>query len=292
MTPDEAADRYARFIWRTGLGDLTKGVYEQRVRSFLAWLASAGEQYADALTDEHVRDYACRDYRRQLLTVDKRSPATVSQHMSALGSFYEWLELGKPRGVSVDVPPSEKKGLVTEDLRKLLRVCQRRGLRDFAIGTLLFQTGVRVDELHNLDTDDVLLTERTGRLEVRYGKGGKPRQIPLAADTRDALRAWLAERSTLKGAGDTKALFLSRFGTRLSVRSLQEVMQDAGKAAGVHVSPHVLRHTFVRGLIEQGVDIVTAQELAGHKSINTTRGYATPRWENKEDAVELLGVDL
>lgn len=291
MTPDDAADRYARFIWRTGLGDSTKTVYEQRVRAFLSWLAGAGDQYDDALTDEHVRDYACRDYRRLLLTVQKRSPATVSQHMSALGSFYEWMELGKPRGVSVEVPPSEKKGLVAEDLRKLLRACQRRGLRDFAIGTLLFQTGVRVEELHRLDTDDVLLTERTGRLEVRYGKGGKPRQIPLSADARDALRAWLGERATKKGA-DTLPLFLSKFGTRLSVRSLQEVVQVAGEDAGVHVSPHVLRHTFVRGLIEQGVDIVTAQELAGHKSITTTRGYATPRWENKEDAVEKLRVEL
>lgn len=291
MTPEEAADRYARFIHRTGLGDSTKAVYEQRVRSFLTWLAGAGEQYADALKDEHVRDYASRDYRRMLLTQLKRSPATVSQHMSALGSFYEYMELGKPRGVSVEVPESDKKGLTADDLRKLLRACERRGVRDLAIGQLLFHAGVRVGEFAALDTDDVLLTDRTGRVDVRYGKGGKPRQVPLNAQARDALRAWLTVRATMKGA-DTPPLFLSSRGDRLAVRTIQDMLHKAGQSAGVEVSPHTLRHTFIRGLIEEGVDIVTAQELAGHKSINTTRGYAKPRWENKEDAVERLGVEL
>jgi integrase/recombinase XerC len=291
VTPDDAADRYARFIWRTGLGDTTKAVYEQRVRSFLTWLAGAGEQYADALTDEHVRDYACRDYRRMLLTQAKRAPATVSQHMSALGSFYDYLELGKPRGVSVEVPDSEKLGLESDDLRRLLRACERRGPRDSAIGQLLFHAGVRVGEFAALDVDDVLLTDRTGRVDVRYGKGGKPRQVPLNAQARDALRTWLAERATMKGA-DTPPLFLSSRGTRLAVRSIQDLIHKAGLAAGVHVSPHVLRHTFVRGLLEQGVNIVTAQELAGHKNLNTTRIYAKPRWESKESAVEKLGVEL
>ena len=177
MTPDEAGDLYARFIWRTALADNSKAVYENRVRTFLAWLAEAGPQFEDALTDEHVRDYACRDYRRKLLTVDKRSPSTVAQHMSALGSFYEWMELGKPRGVSVEVPPSEKKGLTEDELRKVLRSCQRRGVRDFAIGQLLFQSGVRVDELFHLDTDDLLITERTGPRVTRSRSGcgnGRP----------------------------------------------------------------------------------------------------------------------
>lgn len=291
MTPDEAADRYARFIWRTGLGDATKAVYEQRVRAFLTWLAGAGDQYADALTDEHVRDYACRDYRRMLLQTQKRAPATVSQHMSALGSLYEWLEIGKPRGVSVEVPESKKVGLTDDELRWLLRACERRGIRDLAIGQLLFHSGVRVAEFAVLDTDDVLLTERSGRVEVRYGKGGKPRQVPLSSQARDAVRAWLAQRATMKGA-DTPALFLSNRGTRLAIRSVQDVVHKAGQDAGIDVSPHTLRHTFGRGLVAKGVDLVTVQELMGHKNINTTRGYAQPRWENKEDAVERLGVDL
>jgi integrase/recombinase XerC len=291
LTPDEAGDLYARWVWRTGLGDATKGVYEQRVRSFLAWLIEQGEQYADALTNEDVRDYASRDYRRKLLTVDKRAPSTVAQHIAALGSFFEWAELGKPRNVSVEVPPSQKKGLTEDELRKVLRACQRRGPRDFAIAQVLFQSGVRVDECVHLDTDDLLITERTGQLVVRYGKGGKPRTLPLSAQARDALRDWLEARREVKGA-DTPPLFLSTRGERLAVRSVQDVMSKAGQAAGVKVTPHVLRHTFGRRSVEAGTDLEALRQLMGHKSIQTTAGYTRPRWENLEEAVERVGIDL
>lgn len=291
VTLADAGDLYTRWVWRTGLGDHTKAVYEQRVKAFLAFVADGGDQYADALTDEHVRDYAARDYRRHLLTVDKRAPSTVSQHMSALGSFYEWAELGKPRGISVEVPKSEKKGLTDDDLRKVLRSCQRRGPRDYAIGQLLFQSGIRAAELGALDTDDLLITERTGRVQVRYGKGGKPRTVPLSAQARDALRAWLVERAGWRGS-DRPALFLSSRGDRLSVRSVQDVMAKAGQAVGVHVSPHVLRHTFGRKHVKEGTDIRALQELMGHKSVQTTAGYANPRWDDLEEAVERVGIDL
>lgn len=291
MTPEDAGDLYARWVWRTGLGDATKAVYEQRVRAFLTWIIEQGVKYGDALKDEHVRDYASRDYRRKLLTVDKRAPSTVAQHMAALGSFFEWAELGKPRGVSVEVPPSEKKGLTEDELRSVLRACQRRGPRDFAIAQVLFQSGVRVDECVHLDTDDLHMTERTGQLAVRYGKGGKPRTMPLSAQARDALRDWLEVRKTMKGA-DTPPLFLSSRGDRLAVRSVQDAMSKAGQAAGVKVTPHALRHTFGRRSVESGTDLEALRQLMGHKSIQTTAGYTRPRWENLEEAVERVGIDL
>lgn len=291
--PDEQAELYSRWLWRGGvLADASKKAYEARVREFVSWVLEHGEQYADAFTDEYVRDYAARDYRRKLLTVDKKAPATVSQAMSALGSFYEWLELGKPQGVRVEVVESERKGLVEEDLRKLLRACQRRGPRDHAIAATLYYAAPRVGELVALDVDDVHTTERKGQLHIRYGKGGKPRKVPLSKEVRPVLDLWKKERGTWPGAADTPALFLSKQGGRLSARTVEHVLHEAGESVGVKVSPHNLRHSFGRQHAEAGTDLESLRQMMGHKNIATTAGYTRPRWEDLEDAVDRIGVDI
>lgn len=290
--PSEQPDLYSRWLWRGGvLADATKRAYESRVREYVTWVLSEGAQYADAFTDPYVRDYAARDYRRKMLVTDKKAPRSVAQAMSAIGSFYEWLELGKPQGVKVDVGPSDRKGLPEDDLRKVLRACQRRGLRDYAIGMTLFNAAVRVGELYALDIGDVHLTERKGQLDVRYGKGGEPRKVPLNKEVRPVLKAWIAERRTLPG-GETAPLFLSRSGDRLSVRSVEYILQKAGESAGVKVTPHTLRHTFGWRNAEAGAPLESIRQMLGHKHISTTAGYTRPRWENLEDAVERIGVDL
>lgn len=135
------------------------------------WLEEQGSEYDGALTDQHVRDWAVRDFTTQLREVDKRAIATVEQYVSAVTNFYDsYLGLGKP-----NVPRSTRlkgapKGLSHKDQRKLLREAERRGQRDHAIVRLALFSGVRVAELAGLDTDDVLVTERTGEIEVRKGK--------------------------------------------------------------------------------------------------------------------------
>lgn len=290
--PQEQAELYARWLWRGGvLADASKRAYEARVREFVAWTVEQGEQYADAFTDEYVRDYAARDWRRKLLTVDKKAPSTVSQAMSALGSFYAWLELGKPQGVRVDVTPSDRKGLVEEDLRKLLRACQRSGARNYAIAATLFYAGPRVAELVALDVEDVHMSERKGMLSIRYGKGGKPRSVPLSKDVRGPLNDWIAERREWTGA-EGPALFLSRDGDRISTRTVQHTLHTIGETVGVKVTPHTLRHTFGRRGAESGTDLESLRKMMGHSSIHTTAGYTRPRWEDLEDAVDRIGLDI
>lgn len=290
--PLEQAEFYERHIFRTGLSEATQAVYAARVRAFCEWLAGDGDgQYAEALSDEHVRDYAVRDYRRKLLTVDKHAPATVAQHMTALGSFYEYLELGRPNVPPIESAPSDRSGLDEDELRKVLRAAKRRGARDFALLCVLAYAGLRVAEAAALDTDDVLITERTGVVAVRYGKGGKPRPVPIGPDTRAAVREWLAERRHLPGA-DTPALWLSRGGKRMAARSIQHVVSEVGDAVGIPLHPHKLRHTYGRLSVNRGTDLVELQTLMGHKDVRTTAGYAKPSQRDLEAAAERVEIDL
>lgn len=286
-TPRERLDLYLNWLRRTGLSENTAKAYAAHSTRFIDWLEEQGPEYFDALTDPDVRDYAVKQYRREMLVTQKRTPATVAAHMSSLGSFYDHLGLGKPEGVSVDVPAAGKKGLVDTDLRKLMLALKRRGPRDYAIGSVLENTGIRVSEAVSLDVDDVAITERTGQVIVRYGKGGKPRTIPLNSTVRVELRKWLDVRPETTDP----ALFTNRVGERLSTRSVQRTLHEAGASVGVKVTPHVLRHTFGRRSVDSGTDLVVLGDLMGHKSMSTTAIYAKPRDEDYEAAVERLSRD-
>lgn len=291
-TPSEAIEGYVRWVHRTGLMPSTTESYERLVRAFGAWLESKAPAYASALTDEYERDYAVRDFRRDLLTTRSLAPRTVAQYMSAVGSFFTWLGLGRPTNAGVDVPASSRTGVQEADqMRAVLRAAQRRGARDFALVATAMLAGPRVSEIEALNLDDVAITDRKGQMQVRYGKGGKPRTIELGPQVREALRGWLAERPGWRGA-DSPALFLSRTGRRMPERTIQHAVARVGEAAGVDLSPHILRHTYGRRWIEQGGDIVSLQGQMGHASLATTALYAKPSAAYLEAQAGAMDVEL
>jgi len=292
MDPAEAAGLYCTWVSRTALSENSVAAYQRNVRAFTTWMQEKGSEYADAFKDEHVRDYVARDWRRHLLTERKLAPSSVAQHMAAVTSFFVWAGIGKPQGVSVNVEPAGKLGLEEDDLRRVLRAMQKRGVRDYAIGQVLFQTAVRIGEAVALDVDDVLITERKGVLQVRAGKGGQPRNVALSSQARDALREWLTQRAKMPAAADNPALWLSQRGTRMSKRTIQDMVSRVAAETGVKMTAHTLRHTYARRTLEAGTDLATVQKVLGHKNISTTAVYVKPRWANIEDAVEAVRIDL
>ena len=110
---------------------------------------------------------------------------------------------------------------------------------------------------------------------VRSGKGDAYREVPLNALVRQVLEEWLAEREAKAGEGE-RALFVGRGGRRLSKRSVDDVVRGLGEDAGVKLSAHILRHTFLTRMVRQGSDLVLVAELAGHRRLETTRRYSLP----------------
>lgn len=148
------------------------------------------------------------------------------------------------------------------------------GLRDRALLETLYATGVRVSELVALNIGDVDYSE--GSVQV-MGKGGKERLVPLGSEAIAALGRYLQQaRPRLACAsGERRALFLNRWGKRLSARSVRRVLDKyvAEVALAKHLSPHTLRHSFATHLLNAGADLRSVQELLGHASISTTQIY-------------------
>ena len=120
-----------------------------------------------------------------------------------------------------------------------------------------------------------------GVLGVRYGKGGRYRELPLHPQLRTALEEWRAARANWPGAAENPALFLNRRGARLTTRGaydeLKKIAADANLEFGRDgdLTPHALRHTAGTNMIRDGEDIVVVAEILGH-SIETARQSCPP----------------
>jgi len=144
------------------------------------------------------------------------------------------------------------------------------GIRDRAIVECLYSTGMRIGELVQLNVSDV----RDDREILIKGKGNKERIVFLGEYALKSLKRYLEEvRPNLVRDDKEKALFLSRFGTRLTCRSIERMMEKYGIMTGKDVSPHTIRHSFATHLLENGADLRAVQELLGHSDLSTTQKY-------------------
>lgn len=166
-----------------------------------------------------------------------------------------------------------------EQLFSVQDLNKKSGIRDRAILETLFSAGLRVSEIVNLNIDDINLT--TGEFTV-LGKGGKARIVYLS----DSAKRWIS-RYLVTRKDDFKPLFLRYSGKkmdegdkdgkslRLTVRSVQRLVKKYVLRAGIAVdaTPHTLRHTFATGLLREGADLRSVQELLGHSNVSTTQIY-------------------
>lgn len=296
---DAVLDDYAAALERAPLAPSSRHKYLSRLRGFLAWLAStAGD--GDPLVDPAARDWAVRDYRGHLKTMRRAAPATINNTLAALDDFFTRRGLGPATARREDLPAARApRALEEREARRYLRAVETgASTRDRVVALLPYYAGLRDSEVVRLDVGDVRLSARKGELQVlgKGADGGKQRTLPVHAELRAALQAWLQERPG-RAADSSAALLLNQRGARLSDRSVRTIIGRFGELAGLDddpldpFGPHVLRHTFGTQLVRAGVDLVTVAELMGHSRLETTRLYTLPTRADRERALEALLTD-
>ncbi len=155
---------------------------------------------------------------------------------------------------------------------------------------VLYGAGLRRSEVVALDLKDYDV--ETGGVTVRQGKGRKDRLGYASSGAHSALEAWLAIRD-----GESGPLFLpiDKGGTirqrRLTDQAVLVILKKRAQQAEVaRFSPHDLRRTFISDLLDQGADLATVQQLAGHANVSTTARYDRRGEKAKQKAAELLHV--
>lgn len=227
-----------------------------------------------------------------------KAPASVHRLKAALLSFFAWAEqterIARNPARFVKLrrfprrPPSYLTDAEVRWLRKeLAGRAGARDRRDRVIIELFLTTGIRRQELANLEIDDVDL--ETKHLRIRRAKGGAPQVKFLGRRVRSLLRSYLAERRRQTDA-ETVALFLSSQGTRLSPAQIANRVHFWLRKSGITKSlgPHGLRHTFATALHDRTRDIRVVQEALGHANLATTEIYTHVNNTRLEEAIDEL----
>ncbi|TMH44961.1 MAG: hypothetical protein E6H56_01050 [Betaproteobacteria bacterium] len=158
-------------------------------------------------------------------------------------------------------------------MARLLQIPAGDGLstRDRAIMELLYSSGLRLGELVGLDVTSLDLKDRMVQV---LGKGRKARIVPVGRAAAEALRLWLKARAGMAKAHEA-ALFVGRSGARLGPRAVQARVAYWARrqGLGMHVHPHLFRHSFASHLLESSGQLRGVQELLGHADISTTQIY-------------------
>tara|TARA_B100000780_G_C21105741_1_gene446479 strand:- start:1235 stop:2137 length:903 start_codon:yes stop_codon:yes gene_type:complete len=209
------------------------------------------------------------------------SARSIQRHLSSLRSFYRYLireekVLTNPAQV-VQAPKAGKRLPSTLDVDQvsgLLDHVEQEsfiGCRDKAMMELFYSSGLRLAELASLDCRDIDLADK---LVYVTGKGNKARVLPIGGQALKAIQLWLENRDK-EGLFEAVALFITKQGGRLGVRSIQQRLKFWGKKQGIsdHIHPHRLRHAFASHMLEATGDLRAVQELLGHADISTTQVY-------------------
>ena len=168
--------------------------------------------------------------------------------------------------------------LTIAEMQKLLdapNLSMRTGIRDKALLELLYCTGIRRNELLNLEVYHADLKDKV--LYVRKAKGRKQRVVPLGTQATKYLKEYLEKIRPhyAKKNPKERKLFLSNAGLPLTGGALQCLIRTSRIAAGIKkpVSPHVFRRSCATHLIQQGADVRYVQKLLGHSRLKTTQFY-------------------
>jgi site-specific recombinase XerD len=163
------------------------------------------------------------------------------------------------------------------------------GIRDYAVYALMYLTGLRVGEVHRLDLKSIDFDQQT--LSVT-GKGNKIRVLHLHDELFQILTEYLTVRSGFHNHAVSTALFVSKKGNRLAIRTMEDnfkkIVARADLGASFPVVCHTLRHTFASHLNDEGEDILVIQSLMGHATPKSTEPYIHPSQETIRKAMEKL----
>lgn len=224
------------------------------------------------------------------------SQATIARKVAAVKSFFRYAAeaglVATNPALALDSPQVQRstpQAARPADVEALLEAAGARetpdDLRNRAMITLLYHSGMRVGEVVALDTGDV--DPEHGTVCCR-GRAGRVRSIPIAPPACQSVRTYLSDGRPYLARADSdgdesEALFLNHRGTRLTRQGFWLIMKDRAKQAGIgtQITPHSLRHSFALHHLGSGTALRALKDLLGHVNISTTQIYAHASSRNR-----------
>ncbi len=218
-----------------------KQISSRHIRAFLGELVSSGH------ADSYIHSYA-------------RAMKTFSRFMLDEGYISEPIKYPMPK-----LAEKRLSVFTANQIRQILLACQDK--RDIAFIHLMVDTGLRNSEVRALNWGDIDIS--SGVIRVIRGKGRKARIVVVGINTRRALIKYRSEIDE----GDSKPVFQTKSGTRLTESGLYSWLKRLSKRSKIHITAHALRRTFATLSLRTGMDVFQLQSFLGHASLEMTRHY-------------------
>ncbi|WP_138417160.1 tyrosine-type recombinase/integrase [Aquibacillus sediminis] len=292
--------------------DYSKHTIDYYLRDVQLFLQFINRKKSEPISLEHVKKMDLTLFMNFLKNKKGNAAATRNRRLISIRSFYkclieyEFVENNPAMGV--DRAKEQKNPLPTylekQELKvffdEISKVSKKMYVkRNKVIMGLMAFCGLRVNEVHLLNKSSI---NHTLKGLTVHGKGNKTRYIPLPKQLYDELVDYIENHREFGIEGHKDAVFLSRYGKRLSVRRIQniaeKVVRSLLKSGSYHdweqkkISSHKLRHSFATILIQNGYDIRTAQELLGHANLNTTQKYTHVSDAAKQKVMDEMDIDV
>ena len=285
-----SADLFKRWIAYIDASPKTVATYTRAIKRFFLYLQAAGISQPTRETVVQYREYLKQDHK----------PTTVQSYLTAVKLFFQWTDqeglypdiANHVKGAKLDTG-HKRDYLTSKQAARLLEGVDRsslKGLRDYAILSLMVTTGLRTVSVIRADIQDIRTVGEDVALFYR-GKGHEEKAtfVKLAPPVEEAIRAYLKARGP---ADKTAPLFASiahrNSGQRMTTRSISRLAKEHLVNIGLdsdRLTAHSLRHTAATLNLLNGGTIEETKQLLDHASIDTTLIYshALERAKNKSE---------
>ena len=265
--------------YERSMAENTCAAYARDLGLFARYLKKSGISAAGDVRREDIAGFLGEQRS------EGRKSTTRARRATAIKVFFRFLRERRSVGRSpADLLGAPKKARALprvlseeETFRMLDRVdgTDPRDLRDRAMLEVMYGCGLRVSELCDMKTEDIIAD---GELLRVFGKGSKERVVPIGKAAGRALVAYLASARDVFTKGDLSVghVFVTRLKRPFTRQAVFKLVRERALAAGIapeRISPHVLRHCFASHMLQRGADIRAIQELLGHADIGTTQVY-------------------
>lgn len=250
--------------------------YRKDLISFLNYIKEVGINELKSVEYSDIRIYLNVLYEKNY------SNKTISRHISSLKSFFKYLKkievVSNNPMILVSNPKSEKKlpkFLAYKELEEIVTAYDENtliGARNSLILELLYSTGIRVSELINIKISDI---DNLKKEIIILGKGNKERIVLYGKRCEYLIDNYLNKYYPTLNKKNSIYLLLGIHGGKINDREVRKIIDEAVRKTGLkmHISPHVLRHTFATHMLNEGADLKSVQQLLGHESLSTTTIY-------------------
>ena len=273
-----------------GKSPKTRAWYNSGLEQFQRYLE--GEALSTKLGDIDIHDV--QDFILYLQSKDKWddhptirpqgqgvSPISIRTKVRAIRAFFAWLHregYTEENLLAKLKPPKAPRKLVRvltwQEIGTLVAAIDQKttaGARNFAILTMLLDTGLRLSEIANLEMGNVLMDNGYAKV---FGKGGKERIVPMGATVTSALQRYVSFFRGEPAYPDIQKVFLTLEGLPMSKKAVYLALKRLGEKVGVErLHPHLCRHTFAVNYLMNGGDIFSLQQILGHTTLEMVRRY-------------------